>query len=248
MKKVKSKMASQYASIDNCIRSYTKYSTDLEDVMGKCLEIAEDISELEAQDGEVATLRSSLLSLAESEVRLGQMAAATEKCKAAMRGFYESNNTEESVPNLVKVFNEELDNMSSSTSDSAKSHQALKEFKNIIQPGSRGQQSSREGEREPMDASGIIFSQVEEALYCPITKKPFEDPLRNKLCNHCYSKEAVNQMLARRNSIKCPVGGCTKQVTMENLIPDRELARRVRRKMKQDKYDRQHTADSAVQL
>ena len=240
-------MASQYASIDNCIRSYTKFSTDLEDVMGKCLEIAEDISEFESQDGEVTTLRSSLLSLAESEVRLGQMAAATEKCKTAMRGFYDSNNTEESVPNLVKVFNEELDNVSSRTSDSVESHQALKEFNNIIKPRSRDQQS-RETVQEPMDASGIIFSQVEEALYCPITKKPFEEPLRNKLCNHCYSKEAVCQMLARRNSIRCPVGGCTKQVMMENLIPDRELARRVRRKIKQDRYDRQHTADSAVQL
>lgn len=217
--------------------------------MGKCLEIAEDISELEAQQGEVTALRSSLLSLAESEVRLGQMAAATEKCKTAMRGFYDSNSTEESVPNLVKVFNEELDNMTSSTSDSAESHQALKEFENIIQPRSRGKQLSREAEQEPMDASGIIFSQVEEALYCPITKKPFEEPLRNKLCNHCYSKEAVHQMLARRSSIKCPVGGCTKQVMMENLILDRELARRVKRKMKQDKYGRQHTAtDSPIRL
>ena len=240
-------MASQYAGIENCIRSHTKCSADLEDIIGKCLEIAEDISELEAEDGEVATLRSNLLSLAESEVRLGQMSDATEKCKTAMRGFYDSNNMEDSVPNLVKVFNEELESMSSYR-DSAESHQALKEFDNIIQPRSHGKQSSREVEQEPMDASGIIFSQVEEALSCPITRKPFEDPVRNKLCNHCYSKAAVCQMLARRNSIKCPVGGCTKEVTMPNLIPDRKLARRVRRKMKQDKYDRQHTADSAVQL
>ena len=240
-------MTSQYAGIENCIRSHTKCSADLEDVIGKCLEIAEDISELEAEDGEVATLRSSLLSLAESEVRLGQMSGATEKCKTAMRGFYDSNNMEDSVPNLVKVFNEELENMSSYR-DSAESHQALKEFDNIIQPRSRGKQSSREVEQEPMDASGIIFSQVEEALHCPITRKPFEDPVRNRLCNHCYSKAAIHQMLARRNSIKCPVGGCTKEVKMPDLIPDRELARRVKRKMKQDKYDRHHTADSAVQL
>ena len=241
-------MTSQYAGIESCIRSYTKYSTDLEDVIGKCLEIAEDISELEAEDSEVTSLRSSLLSLAGSDVRLGQMSEATEKCKIAMRGFYESNNMEDSVPNLVKVFNEELENISSRSSDSAGSHQSLKEFNNIMKPHSRDRQSSREVEQEPMDASGIIFSQVEEALNCPITRKPFEDPVRNKLCNHCYSKAAVCQMLTRRSSIKCPVGGCTKQVVLPNLIPDRELARRVRRKMKQDKYEKQHTADSAIQL
>lgn len=245
-------MVSQYAAIDNCIRSYTKYTTDLDGIIGKCLEIAEDLDELEGEDSEAAihrgTLRSSLLSLAKSDMRLKQMSQATEKCKTAMREFYNSNNTAEdvAVPNLVKLFDEELYSISSGSNNSAESHPAVKEFDSIKQPHPHGKQTSREV--EPMDASGVIFSQVEEALYCPITKKPFEDPVRNKLCNHCYSKAAINEILTRKHSIKCPVGGCTKQVTMPNLIPDRELARRVKRKLKQDKYDKQHTAESAVQL
>ena len=240
---------SQYAGIDGCIRSYTKYSNDLDEFIGKCLEIAEDISELEGEnDGEVATLRSTLLSLAGSDVKLKQMSEATEACKNAMRQFYESNSTEESVPNLVKVFDKEFESILSRDQDSPESHKALKEFDDIMKPQSRGQQSSsREVEQEPMDASGIIFSQVEEALHCPITRKPFEEPVRNKLCNHCYSKEAICQMLARRSRVKCPVGGCDKEVMKANLIPDRELARRVKRKLKQDRYERQHTPGT-VQL
>lgn len=243
-------MVSQYAGIDSCIRSYTKYSNDLDEFMGKCLEIAEDLNDLEEEDSEAVahrtTLRSSLLSFAKSDLRLKRMSEATEECKSAMREFYNSNNTaEDAVPNLVKVYDEELQRPHSS--DSAESHQMLKDFDNILKsPRSRDKQT-REVE-EPMEVSGVIFSQVEEALYCPITKKPFEDPVRNKLCSHCYSKAAICQILTRKNAIKCPVGGCTKQVMMPNLIPDRDLARRVKRKLKQDKYDRHHTAESPVQL
>ena len=239
---------SQYAAIDGCIRSYTKYSNDIDEFIGKCLEIAEEVSELQGEDDEVASLRSSLLSLAGSDIKLKQMSKATESCKSAMRQFYESNSTEESVPNLVKVFDNEFESILSRDQDSPESHHALKEFDEITKPQSRGKQSTRQVEQEPMDASGIIFSQVEEALHCPITRKPFEEPVRNKLCNHCYSKAAICQMLDRRNRVKCPVGGCDKEVTRPNLIPDRELARRVKRKMKQDRYDKQHTAGTPVQL
>ena len=241
-------MVSHYAGIDSCIRSYTKYSNDLEEIMGKCLEVAEDLNELE--DGEVQghqTLRSSLLSLVKSDITLTQMSEATHKCKTAIRQFYDSNNTEDATPDLVKLYEEELQNIESHSHDTAESHQALKDFDDIKKPHPRGKQTSRAVE-EPMDFSGVIFSQVEEGLNCPITKKPFEDPVRNKLCSHCYSKAAICEIIGRKNSIKCPVGGCNKDVTIPNLIPDRDLARRVKRKMKQDKYERRHTTESTVQL
>ena len=242
-------MVSQYAGIDNCIRSHTKYSNDLEEIMGKCLEVAEDLNELE--DGEVRshqTLRSSLLSFVKSDIRLKQMSQATQKCKTVMRQFSDSNNNaEDAAPDLVTLYNEELQNIKSHSTDNPESHQALKDFDDIKKPHPRGKQTSRPVE-EPMDSSGLIFSQIEEGIYCPITKKPFEDPVRNKLCSHCYSKAAICEILARKNSIRCPVGGCTKQVTMPNLVPDRDLARRVKRKMKEDKYERRHTAESTVQL
>jgi len=243
-------MTSQNAaisSVDNCIRSYKKYSSDLDEFFGKCLGISEDLHELGGQDHELANLRTSLQSLVESDITLKQMSDATEICKTAMQQFYQSNTSEDTVPNLVKLYDEELKNIISRSDDSTESHQVLKDFDNVRKPQSRAGQAS-ENVQEPMDSSDIIFSQVEEALYCPITKKYFEDPVRNSLCNHCYSKAAVCEMLARKNSIKCPVGGCTKQVMMPNLIPDKELARRVKRKMKQDKFERQHTAGSAVQL
>lgn len=242
-------MVSHYAGIDGCIRSYTKYSNDLEEIMGKCLEVAEDLNELEDGEGQDhQTLRSSLVSLVKSDTRLKQMSEATQKCKTAIRQFYDSNNSaEDAAPDLVKLYDEELHNIQSHSNETAESHQALKEFDNIKKPHPRGKQTSRPVE-EPMDSSGVIFSQVEEGLNCPITKKPFEDPVRNKLCNHCYSKAAICEIIGRRHSTKCPVGGCNKDVTIPNLVPDRDLARRVKRKMKQDKYEKRYTAESTVQL
>lgn len=246
-----SEMALQYyAGIDNCVRSNAKYATELEGIIGKCLEISEDLNEM-AGDDEIpalrSELRSSLLSLAGSDIKLKQMSEATQKCKAVIREFSESNNTGEGmVPNLPNLYEEELQSIACRSDDAPESHQALKEFDNTQK--SQPSTSSREVEQQPMDSSGLIFSQVEEGLHCPITKKPFEDPMRNQLCNHCYSKAAIDEILTRKHSIKCPVGGCTRKVTKDNLIPDRELARRVRRKMKQDKYEKQHTAEPAVQL
>ena len=67
---------------------------------------------------------------------------------------------EDSVLNLVKVFSEELENISSRRSDSAESHQAFKEFNNIMKPHSltHDKQSSREVEQEPLDISRMIFA------------------------------------------------------------------------------------------
>ncbi|XP_065890514.1 E3 SUMO-protein ligase NSE2-like [Dysidea avara] len=237
------------SSVDGCVRTYSKTSSDIEEIITKCIGIAEDLSELDEQEREIASLRDSLLSIVRSDIQLNQMSKATEQCKNAMRNFYRSNNTgEETVPDLAKLYDDELQKIVAQSNDNQESHQALKDFDNMNkteQPTSI--RANQEAVQQPMDDTGLIFSQVEEALYCPITRKYFEDPVRNKLCNHCYSKAAICQMLTRKSSVKCPVGGCTKPVMLPNLIPDKEVARKVKRKIREDKYDK-HTSDTAVQL
>ena len=236
------------SSVDGCVRTYSKTSSDIEEVITKCLGLAEDLNELDDQEREISSLRDSLLSIVRCDIQLNQMSKATEQCKDAIRRFYRSNNTgEEAVPDLAKLYDDELQKIVSQSNDNPESHQALKDFDNIDkteQPTSS--RAAQEAVQQPMDDSGIVFSQVEEALHCPITKKYFEDPVRNKLCNHCYSKAAICQMLQRKSSVRCPVGGCTKPVLLPNLIPDKEVARRVKRKIREDKYEK-HTSDT-VQL
>jgi len=237
------------SSVDGCVRTYSKTSSDIEEIITKCIGIAEDLSELDDQEREIASLRDSLLSIVHSDIQLNQMSKATEQCKAAMRSFYRSSNTdEEAVPDLAKLYDDELQKIVEQSNDNPESHQALKDFDNINkteQPTSS--RAAQAAVQQPIDDTGLVFSQVEEALHCPITKKYFEDPVRNKLCNHCYSKAAICQMLTRKSSVKCPVGGCAKPVMLPNLIPDKEVVRKVKRKIREDKYDK-HTSDTAVQL
>ena len=107
-----SQTMSEYAaisSVDGCIRTYSKTSSDIEEIITKCIGIAEDLSELDDQEREIASLRDSLLSIVRSDIQLNQMSKATEQCKTAMRSFYRSSNTgEETVPDLAKLYDDEL--------------------------------------------------------------------------------------------------------------------------------------------
>lgn len=68
----------------------------------------------------------------------------------------------------------------------------------------------------------------ESELKCPLTGKLFENPYRNKLCNHVYEYAAIQQHLRIKKS--CPVMGCrNKNVTLGSLEPDEEMKLRVRR-------------------
>lgn len=62
----------------------------------------------------------------------------------------------------------------------------------------------------------------------PITKKPLEDPCRNRICGHVYSMTSVQALLKNNLRTHCPIVGCTnKKVNLEDLVPDKELARKL---------------------
>lgn len=66
------------------------------------------------------------------------------------------------------------------------------------------------------------------SLKCPLTGKWLDDPVRNILCGHAYSKEAMLRHLTC--STNCPVAGCRNQkVNAQQLTPDLELTQLVRR-------------------
>ena len=42
---------------------------------------------------------------------------------------------------------------------------------------------------------------------CPITQSRLVEPMRSRVCNHVYEKTAIQTMLARHPTQRCPVGG-----------------------------------------
>eukprot|EP01027_Heterolobosea_sp_BB2_P003660 GEZU01005516.1.p2 GENE.GEZU01005516.1~~GEZU01005516.1.p2 ORF type:complete len:102 (+),score=25.80 GEZU01005516.1:385-690(+) len=60
---------------------------------------------------------------------------------------------------------------------------------------------------------------------CPLTRAPFAEPVKSNVCNHTFSKYAIEAYLfdKRRGqhvSKPCPVAGCNKYVTISNLEKD----------------------------
>lgn len=85
-----------------------------------------------------------------------------------------------------------------------------------------------------------------QSLRCPITAMLYEEPLRNKVCGHVYSKAGIMQMLRSRQT-KCPVAGCRNGVvTMEQLEEDVETAMKVKRQRRREETERQQRASQAI--
>lgn len=78
----------------------------------------------------------------------------------------------------------------------------------------------------------MLVTQEETNINCPITRKPFANPMKNKKCNHTYDQEGVEMIFAQRGShgFKCPFPSCTNRAVIERS--DLEVDRRMIRIMK----------------
>ncbi|KAG0260564.1 hypothetical protein DFQ27_003462 [Actinomortierella ambigua] len=77
------------------------------------------------------------------------------------------------------------------------------------------------------DDDGLEMIGAEESFKCPLTTLYLEDPYTSVICKHSYSKEALIAHL--RSSRICPVQGCSRPLSMQDVQPNRALARRVAR-------------------
>lgn len=85
------------------------------------------------------------------------------------------------------------------------------------------------------------------ALKCPLTGTHYENPVKNIVCGHVYSKEAIEGHL--RCSRKCPVAGCNnKTVSLDNLVADVETQLRVRRQKRRVDAERQRNLSQSLDL
>jgi hypothetical protein len=90
-----------------------------------------------------------------------------------------------------------------------------------------------------------------EISKCPITTDDMEDPVKNGLCGHIYSRGGIESLLQQTNKkkwkkvlIPCPMPGCDQQVEFATLKADRDTARRLVRARKQAKVDAKNANDN----
>lgn len=80
-------------------------------------------------------------------------------------------------------------------------------------------------------------------LKCPITTMLLDQPLRNTVCNHVYSKAGIDQLLkgAGRRKVGCPVAGCTNGDLQRNqLVEDIQVGMLVKRYKAREERERRN--------
>jgi len=79
----------------------------------------------------------------------------------------------------------------------------------------------------------------EDNLICPLTRQELEQPLKNTICGHTYSTEAILAYIQKNRSRKtCPVAGCSASLDKSTLEQDVETEMKLKRKKQNDKRQR----------
>lgn len=93
----------------------------------------------------------------------------------------------------------------------------------------------------------------QQSLNCPISRVLMENPVRSKLCGHCYSREGIEGLIAQsrqaRRSCRCPYAGCTnKNVTEDQLEEDLLKKRQVKHELRRRQYEQSLKNSQADEL
>ncbi|KAF9538772.1 hypothetical protein EC957_006225 [Mortierella hygrophila] len=70
-----------------------------------------------------------------------------------------------------------------------------------------------------------------QSLKCPLTTQFLEDPVTSAVCKHSFSSAAIRALIRSRPRSVCPVHGCNRPIALENLQPNKALARKVARQI-----------------
>jgi hypothetical protein len=93
-------------------------------------------------------------------------------------------------------------------------------------------EKAKNGGDDDDDIEVMMGSRNAIQLKCPVTSQYLEEPVKNKLCGHVFSKRGIMHML-RQGPCRCPVAGCTNgRVTQDQLEDDAATALLVRREVR----------------
>jgi len=71
---------------------------------------------------------------------------------------------------------------------------------------------------------------------CPLSQKPFEFPVKTKLCSHIFERNAIEDYLNKnggtRNKIACPVVGCKALFSIKDIKRDVQAEKIMKKRQK----------------
>jgi hypothetical protein len=126
-----------------------------------------------------------------------------------------------------------------SNSTNKNNHDKAKEIRSKLEMPPEEQ--DLEAQDQELQVVGGHAASAVSALKCPLTGTLLEDPVKNSVCGHAYSKAAILDHLRRAKGKVCPMVGChNRRVTMDQLVPDLELTQLVRRHKRRSDANQEH--------
>ncbi|KAK8830779.1 hypothetical protein WA577_003484 [Blastocystis sp. JDR] len=98
------------------------------------------------------------------------------------------------------------------------SHRFVKDFNDM----KRSMTARNRNNDDDIEIDGVEMD-TKSRLLCPISRERFVHPVRNKGCKHTYSRDAIVNLIGHKTSVKCPVKGCNKNVSLNSLEDDEEM-------------------------
>jgi len=204
-------------------------------------QLAEDIAEEMADDPSLQELldatHEQMLAWAQYEITISDLKSAVAKVQEMA-----SNDEVSFSTDLEAVLNPEFERIAGQKKDAVtlKKTDTWKEYiakvNEIVNPEGLGRNNKDDDENDDGDDSDeeMLVTQAELNPNCPITRKPFVKPMKNKKCNHTYDQEGIDMLLAQRPSFKCPVPACCNKdpVFERDLEVDRRMMRILKAKQK----------------
>jgi len=182
--------------------------------------IAEDFEDDENAKQIVEDLRGVMLNYANMERGVNQYCTAAQTALGKFRAEVAASDEDAKVPDLYGMFEKCLSGLESGNTD-----EQIEKNKEVVAFTETVWKLHHPEEMEevetPMGDDEVEISQVDDNLrfICPITKTELVDPVKNKLCGHTYSRNAIEQHIkSMKTRAKCPIPGCKSKEVMTSDV------------------------------
>ncbi|EGG13275.1 hypothetical protein DFA_11036 [Cavenderia fasciculata] len=93
-------------------------------------------------------------------------------------------------------------------------------------------QDQEGGDQNGDDEEDIVLSSQSVNIICPLTKKPFEHPVKSSVCGHMFSRDAIYSMFRNNAQTQCPQIGCSKAFSKSQLERSVDMESTVKRELR----------------
>jgi len=201
------------------IENYPQSEEFLETARHELSTAAFDLIEIVGPNEDTSTIESCMREVLAEQDRTKMFTKIFEKMKRDWQT--EEINYETNIEEILNpLLDEAYEKVSQTNYDES---DVMQNYYERIESKKREAGAANEADKQESSNNNELDEDVQVSLdvqqrKCPYTQKPIENPVSNGECGHVYEETAVKAIIKqRRGKVKCPIPGCSVQLTMESL-------------------------------